>query len=236
MNGSWDLARQAGELRLRELVLLPRDVAQLTPVREGRPPQPAPIAGEVRGQADLRSDGKTAQLEVHLQAGGGRIDAKATGTLEKDPVWDLQLALEAVDPGAVSPLAPKGQVSARVSLHGKGRPRFDEHGIQGDLRGNVHLGPAQLDRVGPIVADFEARLEGRSALIKAFSATALGLQIKAHGTAARDDLALDLDVDAKDLSHVGRAVGALTRKPSLPLAGALQLSARLTGSTPSGCR
>ncbi|TMA25312.1 MAG: hypothetical protein E6J78_18030 [Deltaproteobacteria bacterium] len=230
LNGSWDLARQAGELRLRELVLLPRDVAQLTPVREGRPPQPAPIAGEVRGQADLRSDGKTAQLEVHLQAGGGRIDAKATGTLEKDPVWDLQLALEAVDPGAVSPLAPKGQVSARVSLHGKGRPRFDEHGIQGDLRGNVHLGPAQLDRVGPIVADFEARLEGRSALIKAFSATALGLQIKAHGTAARDDLALDLDVDAKDLSHVGRAVGALTRKPSLPLAGALQLSARLTGS------
>jgi translocation and assembly module TamB len=184
----------------------------------------------VRGQADLGSDGKTAQLDLKLQAGGGRIEAKATGKLEKTPIWDLQLTVDKVDPAAVTALAPPGEVTARVSLHGKGTPQFDQHGVRGDLRGNVHVGPARLDRVGPLVVDLEARLDGRYALVKAFSATALGLSISAHGAAARDALSLDLDVNAPDLAHVGRAVGALTRKPSLPMAGAMHLTARVTGS------
>jgi translocation and assembly module TamB len=230
IDGSWDLARQAGELRLRDLVLLPHDVRAVIPVQEGKAPQPAPLAGAVRGQADLKSDGKTAQLSVKLQAGGGRIEATATGTLEKVPIWDLQLAIDSVDPGGVSGLAPRGEVTARVALHGKGTPQLDEHGVRGELRGNVHVGPARLEGVGPVVTDLEARIEGRTALIKAFSATALGLSLKAHGSAARDELSLDLEVNAPDLAHVGRAVGALQRKRALPLSGSMHLAARLTGS------
>src|SRR5207253_167059 len=84
--------------------------------------------------------------------------------------------------------------------------------------------------VGPLVADLRANLQGRYAIVKAFSAAALGLQIKAHGAAAYDELSLDLEVNAPDLAHVGKAVGALTRKPSLPLAGSTHLTARVTGS------
>lgn len=222
LNGSWDLARQAGALSLRDLVVLPRDVQTVLPS--------APLAGEVRGEADLKTDGKTAQLELRLEAGGGEVKATATATLEKPQTWDLQLSLAHVDPGALSPKAPKGQVDARVSLHGKGVPQFDQHGVRGELNGAVHVGPANLERVGPVVADLDAKLNGRYAIVKAFSGTALGLSVKAHGAAAYDELSLDLDVDAKDLQHVGRAVGALTRKPSTPIAGAMRLTARVTGS------
>ena len=225
-SGSWDIARQSGSIALRELTVTPKDLSSLMPAAKG----PPPLAGTVRGEVDLKSDGKTAQVDLRLDAGGGRVQARATATLEKAPVWDLQLTVERVDPGALSPAAPKGQVNARASLHGKGTPEFDKHGVSGDFGGAVHVGPANLERVGQVVADLDAKLSGRNALVKAFSATALGLQIKAHGAAAYDELALDVEVNAPDLKHVGRAVGALTRKPSLPVAGAVHLKARLTGS------
>jgi autotransporter translocation and assembly factor TamB len=221
-NGSWDIARQAGEVRVRELVLLPRDLEVVVPG--------TPLAGDIRGEADLKSDGKAAEADLKLQGGGGRIEAKLTSTLDKTRAWNVQVSLDAVDPGAISTLAPKGEVTARLSLHGKGTPRFDEHGVQGELEGALHVGPARLDRVGPIVVDLKATLVRRYAIVRAFTATALGLQIKARGAAAYDELSLDLDVRAPDLAHVGRAIGAATRRPSLPISGSGYLSARVTGS------
>jgi autotransporter translocation and assembly factor TamB len=222
LDGRWDLARQAGELHMRNFSVRSKDVEAIAPR--------APVEGQIAGEADLRSDGKTAQLDLRVQAGGGRIDAKATATLEKKPEWDLQLGIDKVDPGAANALAPRGEVTARASLHGKGMPQIDEHGVLGDFRAVVHVGPARLERVGPVVADLDARVEGRHALIKAFSASALDLKIKAHGVATRDEISLDLDVDAPSLEEAGRMIGALTRKPSLPLSGSLQLSAHVTGS------
>ena len=222
VSGSWDIAGQSGALALREIRVTPQDVLLLT-----HQPQ---LKGEVRGEADLKSDGKTAQLALRLEASGGKLDAKATSTLEKKPVWDLQLTIQHLNPGALLAAAPPGAVSARLSLHGKGVPEFDVHGVRGELGGALHVGPASLDRVGPVVADLQADLQGRYAIVKAFSATALGLTLKAHGAAAYDELSLDVEVNAPDLKHVGRAVGALTKKPSLPMAGAMHLTARLTGS------
>ena len=179
-NGSWDLARQAGEIRVRQLVLRPEDVEVIAPK--------SPLAAAVRGEADLKSDGKTAGVDVRLEAGGGKIGAKLTATLEKVPGWDVQLSLDAVDPGALSPRAPKGQVTARLSVHGKGTPRFDEHGVVGEHEVALHVGPARLDRVGPVVADVKATVVRRYAIVRAFTATALGLEIKAHGAAAYDEM------------------------------------------------
>ncbi|MFN2550180.1 MAG: translocation/assembly module TamB domain-containing protein [Myxococcales bacterium] len=221
-NGSWDIARNAGAVAIRELKVLPEDLEKLLPKK--------PLASAVSGEADLKSDGTTAQVALRLDGGGGHIDGKATVTLDKKPTWDLQLTVDHVDPGALSPKAPKGQVDARASLHGKGRPEFDEHGVRGDFGGALHVGPANLDRIGPVVADLDAHLQGRYAIVKAFSATALGLTVKAHGAAAYDEVSIDLDVRAPDLAHVGKAVGALTRKKSLPLAGSTHLTARVTGS------
>jgi translocation and assembly module TamB len=221
-SGSWDLARQAGEVRLRELVLIPKDVQTFAPR--------LPLEGALRGEIDLKSDGKTAWVDLRLQAGGGKIAGRLTSTLEKAPIWDVQLSTEKIDPGAISPRAPKGEVTSRVSLHGKGLPRFDEHGVTGDLAGTAHLGPARLDRVGPLVADLDASLQHRSAIVRAFTATALGLQIKAHGTASYDQISLDLDVRAPDLAQVGRAAGALRRGPTLPMSGSARLLAHVTGS------
>ncbi|HUJ26383.1 MAG TPA: translocation/assembly module TamB domain-containing protein [Myxococcales bacterium] len=220
--GSWDLQQMSGALELRDLVLMPKDVAALAGKEV--------LAGAVRGSADFKSDGKTAQLALHLDGGGGAIAAKATATLEKKPVWDLQLTVDKLDPGALSPQAPRGTFTARASLHGKGRPQFDAHGVTGEMQGAIHVGPARLERVGPITADLDARLLGRYAIVKAFTASALGLTVKAHGAAAYDELSLDLDVRAPSLAEVGRAVGALQRKKSLPFAGSLRLLARVTGS------
>ena len=221
-SGSWNLGQQAGEIRLREIAVRPQDVHAIAP--------DAPLAGAIRGEANLKSDGKTAGAEAKLVAGGGKIDLKLTATVEKSPVWDVQVSLDRIDPGAVSARAPKGEVTGRLSLHGKGTPRFDEHGVVGQLEGALHIGPARLDRVGPVVVDMKATLLRRYAIVRAFTATAFGLEVKAHGAAAYDELSLDLDIRAADLAHVGRAIGATLRKPSLPIAGSAHLISRVTGS------
>src|SRR2546430_666811 len=51
-----------------------------------------------------------------------------------------------------------------------------------------------------------------------------------NGAAAYDEISLDVDLNAPSLAEVGRAVGALQHKPSLPMSGSLRLQARLTGS------
>src|SRR5207244_1964804 len=81
-SGSWDIARRAGEIRIRELTVRPDDLEVVVPA--------APLEGIVRGEADLKSDGKTAGLDLKVEGGGGRILAKLTSTLEKAPVWDVQ--------------------------------------------------------------------------------------------------------------------------------------------------
>jgi translocation and assembly module TamB len=225
-NGSWDLAKTSGELHVNDLVLVPKDVEAVLPRREG----PALLAGTVRGSAIAKSDGKSAQLELQLQLPKGKVQARATGTLEKEARWDLQLYLDKVDPAATSALGPAGEITARASMHGKGRPRFDEHGVNGELEGVVHVGPAHVERMGEVTADLEASLHGRQGLVKAFTLTALGLQVKAHGDAAFDALKMDLLVDAPDLSAVGKAVGVFTRKPSAPIAGSLHVNAHVTGT------
>lgn len=222
LSGSWNLQQMSGAAELRNLLLMPADVEALARRKV--------LAGPVRGSADVKSDGRAAQLALQLEGGGGTVAAKATITLEKKPAWDLQLTVDKLDPGALSPQAPHGTITARASIHGKGRPEFDEHGVKGEMQGAVHVGPARLERAGQITADLEARLLGRYAIVKAFSASALGLQLKAKGAAAYDELSLDLDVRAPSLAQVGRALGALQRKKPLPLAGSLRLLARLTGS------
>ncbi|HEY2031681.1 MAG TPA: translocation/assembly module TamB domain-containing protein [Myxococcales bacterium] len=225
-SGSWDLSKMSGELHFTDLVVAPRDVDAFLPKREG----PKLLLGDVHGSAIVKSDGHTAQVELQLGLPKGKLQARATATLEKDPRWDLQLYVDKLDPGAATGLAPKGEITARASVHGKGAPRFDEHGVEGTFEGVVHVGPAHVDRMGEIAADLQASIEGRQGLIKAFTATALGLQVKAHGEAAFDALKMDLLVDAPDLAAVGKAVGVLTRKPPTPIAGALKLAAHLTGS------
>jgi autotransporter translocation and assembly factor TamB len=225
-SGSWDLAKMSGELHLTDIVASPREVDEFLPKREG----PPLLAGEVHGSAIVKSDGHTAQVELQLTLPKGKLQARATATFEKDPRWDLQLYADKIDPAAATGLAPEGEITARISVHGKGTPRFDEHGVRGTFEGVVHVGPAHVERMGEIAADLEASIEGRQGLVKAFTATALGLSVKAHGEAAYDALKMDLFVDAPDLAAVGKAVGALTRKPSTPIAGSLSLNAHLTGS------
>ncbi|HEX4382069.1 MAG TPA: translocation/assembly module TamB domain-containing protein [Myxococcales bacterium] len=225
-SGSWDIAKNAGELHVTDLVVNPKDLETMMPPRDG----PPLLAGVVRGSAIAKSDGKSGQVELHLDLPKGKVQAKATATLEKEPAWDLQLMIEKLDPGAATALAPHGDITARASLHGKGTPQFDKHGVQGDLEGVIHVGPAQVDRMGAIAADLSASVKGRQGLVKAFTATALGLKVQAHGEAAFDALKLDLLVDAPDLAAVGKAVGVLTRQKPTPIAGSLHLGAHLTGS------
>jgi translocation and assembly module TamB len=213
-------------VHVTELIASPQEVAEFAPKREG----PPLLAGTARGSALLESDGKTAKLTVQLDLPKGKLQARATSTLEKVPKWDLQLTAEKVDPGAVTGLAPHGEVNARASLHGKGRPIFDRRGVEGSLEGVVHVGPARLEQVGELSADLSASVEGRQALVKMFSGNALGVAVKAHGEARYDALKMNLTIDAPDLAVVSKAVGVLTRQKPEPIAGSLSLGAYLTGS------
>ncbi len=221
--GQWDLAKNAGQLHVRDLVVQPDDVEALTKQR--------PVSATLKGDADLTSDGTKVTAVAHLDGAGGRVQVNASSTMDfNKPVWAIDLDIDHIDPGALSPKAPHGEVTARIDGKGNGIPQLDRHGVLGDLELDVHIGPAHLDRVGPIVADFKVDIDGRNGDVKAFTATALGLKLNAHGHATLDALAMDVQLDAPDLKAVARAVGALTRKPAPPLDGALHLVARVTGS------
>jgi translocation and assembly module TamB len=222
--GQYDLSARTGELHVRELRLLPRDVAAVSP--EGK----SALSGEVRGQADARMRGESISVTVRLAGGGGRIDVDASVTTGKAPAWQVAVALDRVDPERVAAAGPAGEVTGRIEARGQGFPQFDAHGIRGDVAVRAHLGPARLERVGEVKVDAEGDVRGRQALVRAFTATALGLRISAHGTASFDALALDLDVQAPDLRVVGNAVGAFRKQPSLPLSGSAHLEAHVTGA------
>ncbi|MFL5311905.1 MAG: translocation/assembly module TamB domain-containing protein [Myxococcales bacterium] len=222
--GRYDLAARSGELHLRQLRVAPKDLSVLL---RG---QPSPLSREVRGEVDARMQGDSVSLAVRLEAGGGRAQLDAQVTLGTPPRWQVALTLDGVDPARVAVAGPEGEVSARIEARGRGVPQLDPHGIRGDLGLRAHVGPAHIDRVGEVRLDVQADVQGREALVRAFTATALGLQISAHGTASFDAVALDLDVNAPDLRVAGRAVGALQKKRSLPLSGSAHLAAHLTGS------
>ena len=222
--GRYDLGSRAGELHLRDLRLLPRDVAVLSRSAS------APMSGEIRGQADATLNGEAVSVAARLQAGGGYLQIDARAVLGPKPEWQIALTLQGVDPARVARAAPAGEVSGRVEARGRGVPELDEHGVRGDLTLRAHLGPARVDRVGEVRLDAQAELQGRQALVRAFTATALGLRVSAQGTASYDAVALDVDVQAPDLQVVGRGVGALRKQPSLPLSGSAHLAAHLTGS------
>ncbi|HWE25863.1 MAG TPA: hypothetical protein VG496_18150, partial [Myxococcales bacterium] len=222
--GQYDLGARTGELHVRELQVLPADVAVLS--REGT----SPLSGEVRGEADARLRGDSVSLTVRLDGGGGRIGIDASVTSGAAPAWQVAIALDKVNPERVASAAPAGLVTGRVEANGQGFPQLDEHGIRGDVALRAHLGPARLDRVGEVRVDTEGDVKGREALVRAFTATALGLRISAHGRASFDALALDLDVQAPDLRVVGAAMGAFRKQPSLPLSGSAQLAAHVTGA------
>src|SRR5882672_8434333 len=167
---------------------------------------------------------------VRLDAGGGRVQLDADLTLGTPLRWQVALALDGVDPARVVAAGPAGEVSGRIEARGRGVPQLDAYGVRGDLALRGHVGPARIDRVGEVRVDVQADIQGREALVRAFTASAFGLQISAHGTASFDAVALDLDVNAPDLRVVGRAAGVLQKKPPLPLSGSAHLAAHLTGS------
>jgi len=224
-SGSLEIATRRGTFELHDVHIVPADVDALLPGGK-----PGPLVGEVRGSATVRLDGQHIAAGLRLEAGGGRIAFDGDLVPGAQPQWSVALQLEGVDPGAVARAGPNGKVTGRVEGRGKGIPRFDEHGISGDLHAKVQLGPARLERMGDVTADLTADVQGRNAFIRAFTATALGLRVSAHGSAARDAMAMDLVVDAPDLSAVGKAIGTFQKKPTLPLAGSAHLVARVTGS------
>ena len=222
--GRYDLAARTGELHLRDLRVAPRDLAVLLGGK------PSPLSSEVRGEADAQVRGNSVTLAVRLDAGGGRVQLDADLTLGTPLRWQVALALDGVDPARVVAAGPAGEVSGRIEARGRGVPQLDAYGVRGDLALRGHVGPARIDRVGEVRVDVQADIQGREALVRAFTASAFGLQISAHGTASFDAVALDLDVNAPDLRVVGRAAGVLQKKPPLPLSGSAHLAAHLTGS------
>ena len=222
--GRYDLGARTGEVHLRQLRVVPRDVSVLL---RGNP---SPLSGEVRGEADARLQGDSISLSARLDAGGGRIQLDASLTQGTSPRWEVALTLDRVNPAAVAEAGPAGEVSARFEARGRDLPQLDRYGIRGDAAVRAHVGPARIERVGEVRVDAQGDVHGREALVRAFTATAFGLQVSAHGTASFDAVALNLDVNAPDLRVVGRAAGALRKQPSLPLSGSAHLVARVTGS------
>jgi translocation and assembly module TamB len=234
--GSFDLGARKAALQLRELVLDPDDVEALVPRKPPPGERVGParplLGGELRGSGEAHLDGDDVRASLALAAGGGTLSIAAEGKLSQG-TWSGSATADRIDPGAVVGRAPRGEVSLQLAASGKGVPRVDAEGVRGTLHGKLHVGPARLDQVGPLVLDFDADLRGRTAFVRMFSATALGLRMQASGAAASDKLALDLVLDAPHLEQVGRALVAITRKQGTSISGSASLTARLTGTAKS---
>jgi hypothetical protein len=234
--GSFDLSAKRGALKLRDLSLAPEDLALFLPRNAGPGEQgkPAPplLGGPVRGSGEASLDGTHVRVSLALEAGGGTLSAAGEANLS-DERWSLTLAAVRVDPAHVIGAAPPGEVSLQLAAAGKGVPQLDADGVRGELHGKLHVGPARLESLGPLVSDLDVDLKGRTALVRTFTAAALGLTVRARGEAARERLALDLVVDAPRLEQVGRAVAAITRNPGTTLRGEAHLAAHVSGTTRS---
>jgi autotransporter translocation and assembly factor TamB len=222
--GDYDLGTRKGRVELSELRVRPEDLAQLLPAQRG-----ALLTHEVRGKGEVKSDGHRVTVRLSLEPGSGRIELEASATAEAVPEWAIKLQALGVDPSALSPKAPKGVVTVKLDAGGKGVPKYDQEGPLGELRAKLHVGPAHLAGMGRATADLDAHLSGRRGVVRAFTATALGLTLSAHGRAARDAIDLAVEVDAPDLSAVAAAIGALTKKPPSALEGKAHLVARVSG-------
>lgn len=232
-DGDLDLAARTGTLHLRQLRLAPRELEQLLPQRPGAggaARHALPLHEPLEGKAELLSDGQEARLLLELQGGGGRVTGELKSTLGLPLRWSVALSGEQVDPARLLLEAPPGRVSARLDVRGKGVPEWRDGGLRGDVKVHLHLGPARLDGVGPITADLDGSLLGQYLIVKRLTADALGVAVRGEGAWSREELSMDLAVDAPDLAAFGRAAGALAHKPALRLEGAARLTARLTGS------
>lgn len=222
-NGVVDLAKLSGSLHLTNVLLEPADLDQLL--------GPLPLAAELKGEAEVTSDGKEAHAAVHLETKrGGRIGLLAQSTLANQPRWSIKLETEHVDPAFVVRGAPEGSVTMGLQVQGTGIPKLDGHGIEGDVNGTLHVGPAELKATGALTVDTDFSLAGRSVLVKKLDADALAVHVRAHGQLNVDELGLDLQLDANDLQRFARSLGALQKKPPIALAGAAHLRAHVTGT------
>jgi len=227
-DGQVDLTALSGALRLRELLIEPKDLDALLGAKTN------PLAAQLRGAAAVASDGREAHASVHLQTErGGNINVTAHTTLRSPFVWRAELETEHVDPAFLIRDGPEGRVSLAVEVHGSGLPHFDPDGLEGDVQGTLRVGPAELKATGALSATAGFGLHARSALVKNLEADALAVHVRATGAASLKELALDLDVNATDLSRFARALGALQHKPPAPLSGSAHLTAHLTGSPQS---
>lgn len=232
-DGAFDLAARAGTLHLRQLRLAPRELEQLLPQRpgaEGAARHALPLHEPLEGKAELVSDGEEARLQLELRGGGGRVTGEVKSTLGLPLRWSAALSGEQVDPARLLLEAPPGRVSARLDVRGKGVPEWRDGRLRGDVKLKLHLGPARLDGVGPITADLDGSLLDQYLIVKRLTVDALGVAVRGEGAWSREELSMDLAVDAPDLAVFGRAAGALAHKPALRLEGAAHLTARITGS------
>ena len=236
-SGSFDLAAKKGAVELRELVLEADDVNALLPRKaasgEGTGAARPLLVGEVRGHGEATLDDDRARLTLALAAGSGTLEVEAQTHLS-DQHWSVNATARGIDPGAVISTAPRGKVSLELEASGKGAPQFDAEGVSGELHGKLHIGPAHLDPMGPLLLDLDADLKDRTALVHAFTASALGLKLRMRGAASRENLALDLDIDAPHLEQVSRALATLAKKKKVTLIrGEAQLTAHLSGTVKS---
>ncbi len=226
--GSLDLATLAGALRLHDLLVTPADLDALLG------PSVNPIGAELRGEADLNSDGRDVRATLHLTAGReGLIDLAVRSTIEVVPRWSLQLTSAHVDPSRFVRGGPAGLVSFALELQGRGIPHLTGDDPHGDLSGAVAVGPAQLAAAGPLAGKARFVLRGNTLQIENLEADALALRVRASGKLGLHALALDLQLDASDLARFSRSLAALQHKPSLGLSGTAHLSAHVEGEKES---
>ncbi|MBS2024950.1 MAG: hypothetical protein JST92_21335, partial [Deltaproteobacteria bacterium] len=228
-SGSFDLGKKSGAIKLREIQVAPRELELLLPKRADGA-HAIPLASLLTGEADLDANGTEATLALRLAGGGGKLTGAAKSTLTAPYKWSLDLDGKGIDPRALVFGAPKGRIASRLSVQGKGIPQIDEEGVNGDVKLKLVVGPAKLDAVGAIALELEGSLLGRYLIVKTLDLDALGLKIDGRGAASREELSLDLDIDASDLALLGRNVGVLSGKAALRLDGDAHLTTRLTGS------
>jgi autotransporter translocation and assembly factor TamB len=228
--GALALPALTGKLHLSGLRATPHDVAALQGLADEKGPLLEPVSGA--GEVTLSGGGgepRQAKLELHLEA-TGKVDLTATATLGQPLRFAGQLALHELDPGAIARGAPRGKISARLDVEGRGIPKYKDGVLSGELEGALAVGPAHVEGLGRLSASVGLELRGETLRLTRLEAAALALQLKGKGTLSPKALGLELEAAASDLSVFARALAALEHKPPLQLTGSGRLKASVTGT------
>ncbi len=130
--GAFDLGERSRGLHVHDVLL---DAAELELLLGG-----FPLAAGLRGEADLSCDGKVARAQVQVKTErGGQIDSTATSDAGRAAAPERAAGNRARRPGVPSAKVRRGAL--RLELRGGGLPKFDERGLDGDVRGTLQLGP-----------------------------------------------------------------------------------------------